>query len=324
AFPSSVLNKKRKKEKQNRKIRTFRSPPYRHPSLPISNNLAGNPIGNQRSESDQKNPRDHSLVSFPLNVTMALAPAVPGLILISVLCLFNLVSASQSLIRMPGFRTTTGTENFCNGWRLSVETNNAGAWLTPEECLGYRVDYFTGVQYAWDLAVVVSNSVAFAKSVKLAGDGKDAWVFDVDETLLSNLPFYEKFGYSADSFNEEAWNEWVNSTGAPALSESLGLYKELKELGFTIFILTGRDETQRNATTSNLISAGFRHWQKLILRGDSDKGKPALVYKSEKREEIVKQGYRIQGNSGDQWSDLLGQAVGLRSFKYPNPLYYLP
>ncbi|CAI0426176.1 unnamed protein product [Linum tenue] len=252
-----------------------------------------------------------------------MAAIVVRIFLISILCLIGLASAAQSVIRMPSDRTAGETDSFCNSWRLSVETNNAGLWSTPEGCLGYRVDYFTGVQYASDLTVVASDSIAFARSVTPAGDGKDGWVFDVDETLLSNLPFYEKFGYSAESFNEELWNEWVNSTAAEALPESLGLYRELKELGFTVFILTGRDEFQRNATTANLLAAGFRDWEKLILRGKSDRGKRAVVYKSEKRQELVDQGYRIHGNSGDQWSDLLGYAMAVRSFKYPNPLYYI-
>jgi len=59
------------------------------------------------------------------------------------------------------------------------------------------------------------------------------------------------------------------------------------------------------------------------LRATEDEGKKAIVYKSEKRAELVSEGYRIHGNSGDQWSDLLGYAVANRSFKIPNPMYYI-
>ncbi|KAF2533082.1 hypothetical protein F2Q70_00031808 [Brassica cretica] len=52
--------------------------------------------------------------------------------------------------------------------------------------------------------------------------------------------------------------------------------------------------------------------------------KMATLYKSEKRDEMVKEGYRIRGNSGDQWSDLLGSSISQRSFKLPNPMYYIP
>lgn len=48
-----------------------------------------------------------------------------------------------------------------------------------------------------------------------------------------------------------------------------------------------------------------------------------MEYKSEKRGELVKKGYTIQGSSGDQWSDLMGFALAKRSFKHPNPMYYV-
>ena len=58
-------------------------------------------------------------------------------------------------------------------------------------------------------------------------------------------------------------------------------------------------------------------------RGTSDAGKLATTYKSEKRKELEDEGYTIHGSSGDQWSDLLGFAVAKRSFKLPNPMYYI-
>ena len=32
----------------------------------------------------------------------------------------------------------------------------------------------------------------YAKSLNLIGDGKDIWVFDIDETTLSNVPYYAR------------------------------------------------------------------------------------------------------------------------------------
>ncbi|XP_014633118.3 acid phosphatase 1, partial [Glycine max] len=125
-------------------------------------------------------------------------------------------------------------------------------------------------------------------------------------------------------FNETSFDNWVDLAAAPALPASLSLYNELKELGFKIFLLTGRSEFQRNATGANLLSSGYRDWERLILRGSSDQGKPATTYNSEKRAELENEGYRIHGNSGDQWSDLGGYAVAARSFKLPNPTDYIP
>lgn len=39
---------------------------------------------------------------------------------------------------------------------------------------------------------------------------------------------------------------------------------------------------------------------------------------------MLKEGYRILGNSGDQWSDILGFSMSNRSFKLPNPMYHIP
>jgi hypothetical protein len=61
-----------------------------------------------------------------------------------------------------------------------------------------------------------------------------------------------------------------------------------------------------------------------ISRAVDDRMKTATVYKSEKRKAMEEEGYRILGNSGDQWSDLLGWSMSARSFKLPNPMYYIP
>ncbi|XP_038707280.1 acid phosphatase 1-like [Tripterygium wilfordii] len=94
-------------------------------------------------------------------------------------------------------------------------------------------------------------------------------------------------------------------------------------VGFTLFVLTGRSEYQGNAPSKNLIFSGYSDWEKLILRGPLDQGVPATVYKSQKRKQLVDDGNRIRGNSGDQWSDLLGFAIAKRSFKLQNPMYYI-
>ncbi|MCD7449334.1 hypothetical protein HAX54_051275 [Datura stramonium] len=41
----------------------------------------------------------------------------------------------------------------------------------------------------------------------------------------------------------------------------------------------------------------------------------AVEFKSSKRTELVKAGYRIVGNMGDQWTDLIGENPGSRTFK---------
>ncbi|XP_023897045.2 acid phosphatase 1 isoform X1 [Quercus suber] len=263
-------------------------------------------------------------------------PSMPKVSLLPIL-LFYLIYTTGEVVS-DHRKIRIDDDVYCESWRFSVETNDAGYWSTiPARCVQFVQDYMTGDQYRYDSEVVAENSVRFAKTVEISDSGSDGWVFDIDETLLSNLPYYQLHGFGSETFDEESFDSWVDLAEAPALPASLSLYKELKQLGFKIFLLTGRSEYQRNVTEKNLLYAGFTNWERLILRyqamlqyiyrinkvGPSDQGKPAIIYKSEKRSDLQHEGYRIHGSSGDQWSDLLGFAVARRSFKLPNPMYYI-
>ncbi|KAJ4875840.1 hypothetical protein Rs2_40858 [Raphanus sativus] len=216
---------------------------------------------------------------------------------------------------------------YCTSWRFAAETNNLAPWSTiPAECAEYVKDYVMGRGYATDLERVSEEASIFASTLEFSGDddGKDIWVFDIDETLLSNLPYYIDHAFGVEVFDHSEFDKWVERGVAPAIAPSLKLYQRVVDLGYKIFLLTGRKESHRLVTVENLISAGFQNWDKLILRSPDEQHKMATLYKSEKRDEMVKEGYRIRGNSGDQWSDLLGSSMSQRSFKLPNPMYYIP
>lgn len=65
--------------------------------------------------------------------------------------------------------------------------------------------------------------------------------------------------------------------------------------------------------------------KKLECRSAEEKAEKltAMQYKTRERTKLVKEGYRILGNMGDQWSDVLGHNVGKRTFKLPNPMFYI-
>ncbi|CAL5036596.1 unnamed protein product [Urochloa decumbens] len=214
----------------------------------------------------------------------------------------------------------------CASWRLAAEANNLAPWkAVPAECVAHVRTYVTGVAYRSDLELVARESSAYARAAApLRGDGRDAWVFDIDETLLSNLPYYADHGYGLGLFDHQKFDRWVERGEALAIRSSLKLYNEVRELGFKTFLLTGRNEVHLRVTAENLKKQGFHDWDKLVLRAAGDREKTATVYKSEKRKEMEEEGYRILGNSGDQWSDLLGSSMSARSFKLPNPMYYIP
>ena len=89
------------------------------------------------------------------------------------------------------------TDVRCASWRLAAEANNLAPWkAVPPECAQHVRDYVTSAAYRSDLELVARESAAYARAaLPLGDDGRDAWVFDVDETLLSNLPYYAEHGY---------------------------------------------------------------------------------------------------------------------------------
>ncbi|XP_010914845.1 acid phosphatase 1 [Elaeis guineensis] len=240
------------------------------------------------------------------------------------------VATSQTHLEMVAEDPSGGLADdpkvqYCESWRLAVETNNAGEWKkVPSRCVDVVADYIKGPQYLTDSKMVARLSHAYAKTVQLAGDGKDVWIFDVDETLISNFLHYTLHGYESRMCNETAYDQWVYTGKATALPWSLWLYRKLQSLGFQLVLLTGRKEHHRNSTEQNLMAVGYRSWKKLILRESLDATKTAMTYKSEKRAELEAEGYTIHGSSGDQWSDLLGPPMAKRSFKLPNPMYHIP
>ncbi|XP_061338155.1 acid phosphatase 1-like [Gastrolobium bilobum] len=234
----------------------------------------------------------------------------------------NLLLQMPTIVEYPEFEEELKLR--CTSWRFAVEANNLSPWKTiPEECAEYVKEYMMGKGYVLDLETVSKEAGEYAKSVELRGDGKDVWIFDIDETLLSNLPYYAAHGYGLEVFDHGKFDKWVEKGIAPPIEPSLKLYEDVLNLGFKVILLTGRSERHRSVTVDNLINAGFRDWHQLILRASEDHAKLATIYKSEKRSEMEKDGYRILGNSGDQWSDLLGSSLSVRSFKLPNPMYYI-
>ncbi|XP_047179872.1 stem 28 kDa glycoprotein-like [Vigna umbellata] len=210
----------------------------------------------------------------------------------------------------------------CQSWMLGVEAHNIiGFSSVPKDCVGYIGNYLVGDQYRSDSKTVCREAYFYVKTLNISS--KDAWVFDIDETTLCNLPYYADHGFGAEPYNSTAFNEWVFRGVAPPLPESLKLYRKLVSLGIKIVFITGRPLSQLDVTASNLKKAGYYKWDKLITKDPSYNGKTAVTYKSNERRKIEEQGYNIIGNIGDQWSDILGTNVGGRTFKLPDPMYYI-
>uniref|UniRef100_A0A803L3K3 Acid phosphatase 1 n=3 Tax=Chenopodium quinoa TaxID=63459 RepID=A0A803L3K3_CHEQI len=222
--------------------------------------------------------------------------------------------------------SSNSSEAYCLSWRMAVEANNMRGWRTiPTQCWRHVQGYMVGGQYYRDISLIIDQIYAYLDGVTPLGDALDAWIFDVDDTCLSNLFYYRAKRFGCDPYNPTEFKTWASKGESPAIPAVLDLFNKLIEVGFKVILLTGRDEeTLGEATVDNLLNQGFVGYERLIMRSPEYRGQSAVMYKSEIRRQIMELGYRIWGNVGDQWSDLQGNFSGDRTFKFPNPMYFVP
>jgi len=158
---------------------------------------------------------------------------------------------------------------------------------------------------------------------------RPAIVLDIDETSLSNWPAYKVNGWARivngacdlqrGPCGLRAWQE---SARSPALKPTLNLVRRAHALGVAVFFITGRPANLRDATERNLRDQGFE-WEQVILEPVGASFASAADFKAPERRKITERGYTILLSMGDQQSDLTG-GYAERTFKLPNPVYFLP
>lgn len=159
-------------------------------------------------------------------------------------------------------------------------------------------------------------------------DGRPALIFDIDDTTLTT---YDYEIYSNFVYNPTTNADFVNDAVFPATPGMVGLVSWARDHGYTVFFLTGRPETQRTGTLTNLTNQGYAPVSaKTFLK---DQTLPWLTsctptcsseqYKTLTREHLEDTGYDVVANLGDQYSDLRGGFAD-KTVKIPNPMYFLP
>lgn len=149
---------------------------------------------------------------------------------------------------------------------------------------------------------------------------KLALVLDIDETSLSNYQEIAKLDFTA---NRNTIRAHILKANAKVIAPTLKLYNDARKQGISVFFVTGRNPSERQATVTNLERAGYKNWTGIYLRPADDKHKSVAYFKTAARAAICKRGYIIIANIGDQYSDLRG-GYAKRTFKLPNPFYFLP
>ena len=248
----------------------------------------------------------------------------------------------------------------------------------------------TGPNGAWDAPLnLQSNYANEARSVASQADNwlharrhvhNRAIVLDVDDTTLTtwNYELYSNWDFNPGTnaiFVGLTNGTWTGNMFPPTPG-MVDLANHAETLGYSVFWITGRGDSQHQATIANLqddSAAGLPDIDTVTLNGKTvpeiDAGYPAptaidtghggftdglftkppvgqypayldqpqfcgpyidqgvscptIQYKSGTRAYIESQGYDIVADFGDQFSDLLGGYAD-KTFKMPNPNYYLP
>jgi len=181
--------------------------------------------------------------------------------------------------------------------------------------------YIKSGAYERGIAQVIDSARSFIES-RYKNVKKPAIVLDIDETSLSNLQFEYRYNFG---YNDLLWNAWVKKASATAIKPTLQLAKWAAQRLISIFFITGREQLSRNVasdpTVENLKKVGYPTWTGIDFK--NSKNISTAEFKTSARKEIESEGYTIIANIGDQHSDFVG-GYAERSFKLPDPMYYIP
>ena len=187
--------------------------------------------------------------------------------------------------------------------------------------------YIDSGRYQADVAAVVTEARAWLEQ-RAPSVQKPAIVLDIDETALSNWRAYRVNGWARITHggcdldhgpcNLRLWQNLGQSEALPATRQ---LVDRARQLGVAVFFVTGRSASGRAATERNLREQGYA-FDRVILRPEGT-FPSAVAFKAPARCAIEREGYRVLLSMGDQQSDLDGGCAE-RTFKLPNPVYFLP
>jgi predicted secreted acid phosphatase len=160
---------------------------------------------------------------------------------------------------------------------------------------------------------------------------KPAIVLDVDDTSLLTYNYELEVGFNYTPASNQTYLDTKNMHAVFGMD---ALPYWAADQGYTVFWITGRPESQRADTVRNLTAVGYKAPADAAHLYLKDKADPpaylpcgatcsTIEYKSGTRAHIESLGYDIVANFGDQYSDLSGGHAD-KSFKLPNPMYYLP
>ena len=189
-------------------------------------------------------------------------------------------------------------------------------------------EYIDSDRYYEDVARVAHAAQDYLEH-RVPAVSKPAIVLDIDETSLSNWPAYRANGWARIldggcdlQHGPCGLRTWQDMAQSKALPPTLQLAQRAKALGAAVFFISARPAAYRAATERNLREQGYQ-WDEMIILPEGARFANAADFKAPERKKITERGYTIIVNIGDQDSDLTG-GFAEKTFKLPNPVYFLP
>ena len=207
--------------------------------------------------------------------------------------------------------------------------------------------------YAAEAASVAADGGRWLSTgARANSNAMKAIVLDVDDTTLATWNYELCSNWAFDPVSN---GQFVTDQRFPAVPGMVAMASQAAADGYAIIFLTGRGQAQEAATLGNLthdgigVDAGYPAPTTLTDGEDglftkppvgsypayldkpefcaasiaANRSCPTIQYKSGVRAHIEDLGYDIVANFGDQFSDLTGGFAD-KTFKMPNPNYYLP
>jgi hypothetical protein len=188
-------------------------------------------------------------------------------------------------------------------------------------------DYYNSGAYHRDIMAVTAEAGEWLAE-RAPQVERPALVLDIDDTSLSNwgVIVADDYGRVFDGPCDHlpagpcGWVAWDLRAATPAITQTLALFEQARALDVAVFFITGRDETQRAATETNLAATGYGDYRALYMEPVGAHYASAADFKAPQRAKIEAEGFTIIANMGDQPSDLAGGHAE-RTFLLPNPFY---
>ena len=109
-------------------------------------------------------------------------------------------------------------------------------------------------------------------------------VLDIDETVLSNIPFQVKMIKDGTAFNPKLWDEWVQKAEAKPVAGAKEFLQFADKNKVQIYYISDRTDAQVDATIKNLEAQGLpvQGRNHLMFKKEGDKSKEG------RRQEVLK------------------------------------